>query len=164
MQLARSPKISLVIAVCSFSVLMYGQTSYKAGSPTANPRIVQAIDERQLIQLKGQMHPLAALQNDSGAVPDNLPMEHMLFLLQRSPQQEAAAAQFIDQLHDPNSSKYQQWLTPQQFGEQFGPAQQDVAKVADWLRLHGFQVNTVYPNGLTIDISGTAPDTRHLSH
>src|SRR5688572_3422193 len=33
--------------------------------------------------------------------------------------------QFVSSLHDPNSTNFQKWLTPEQFGERFGVSQQD---------------------------------------
>jgi hypothetical protein len=39
------------------------------------------VDEDKLVQLNGQMNPLARPENDQGAVPDSLPMPHMLLLL-----------------------------------------------------------------------------------
>jgi subtilase family serine protease len=89
-------------------------------------------------------------------VPDSFPMEHMLIHLQRPATEEAALRQLIDQLHDPNSPNFRRWLTPDQFGARFGPAASDIQQVTQWLQGRGFQVNLVYPSGMTIDFSGNA--------
>jgi len=136
----------------------------QAGSPTAASRIVDAVDETKLVTLAGSTHRLAVSKYDQGAVDDSLPMEHMLLQLRRSPEQETALKQTIDELQDPHSGKYHQWLTADEMGTKFGPAQQDIETVSQWLSLHGFQVNTVHKNGLTIDVSGTAGQVREAFH
>ena len=98
--------------------------------------------------------------NDRGAVADDFQMEHMLLQLQRPPEQEQALKQFIDQLHDPGSPNFHQWLTAQEFGERFGLAQEDLNAITTWLQSHGFQVNVVYPSGMVIDFSGSAGQVR----
>jgi subtilase family serine protease len=136
----------------------------QAGSPAVAPRIVTAVDETKMVTLAGSTHRLAVPQYDQGAVEDSMPMEHMLLQLRRSPEQEAALKQTIDELQDPHSGKYHQWLTADEMGTKFGPAQQDIETVSQWLSLHGFQVNTVHKNGLTIDVSGTAGQVREAFH
>ena len=136
----------------------------QAGSPTADSRIVQAIDDTSLVRLAGQTHRLALAKYDLGAVPDSLPMEHMFVQLRRSPEQEQALEASLDELQDPHSSKYHQWLTADELGERFGPAQQDVETVVHWLSSHGLRVNGVFKSGLTIDVSGTAGTVRDAFH
>jgi subtilase family serine protease len=153
-----------------FFVLLAGsshslaQVSYRAGSPTAPPRIVQTIDETNLVQLKGNTHPLANAEHDQGAVPDSLSMAHMLFELKRAPEQEQALLQLIDQMHDPHSGNYHKWLTAEELGRQFGPSRQDIDIVINWLRSQGFQINVVYPSGMVVDITGTAGQVRDTFH
>jgi subtilase family serine protease len=150
----------LVLNVLSGTVFAAPQ----AGSPAVAPRIVTAVDETKMVTLAGSTHRLAVPKYDQGAVEDSMPMEHMLLQLRRSPEQEAALKQTIDELQDPHSGKYHQWLTADEMGTKFGPAQQDIETVSQWLSLHGFQVNTVHKNGLTIDLSGTAGQVREAFH
>jgi subtilase family serine protease len=83
-------------------------------------------------------------------------MDHMLLLLQRSAEREQALQGFIDQQQDSTSPNFHKWLTATELGQMYGPAQEDIATVSEWLRSNGFTVNTVYPSGMTIDFSGTA--------
>jgi pseudomonalisin len=136
----------------------------RAGSPTATARIVDAIDEAKLVQLAGHTHPLAAPKYDRGAVEDSFPMEHMFLQLRRSPEQESALERSIADRQDPHSARYHHWLTAEELGRDFGPAQQDVETVSRWLSYHGFKVNVVSRNGLTIDVSGTAGQVREAFH
>ncbi len=126
--------------------------------------ITAPVSDTILVRLPGHIRPEANAVNDRGIVPDTLPMEHMLLQLRRSPAQEQALTQFIDQLHDPASPNYHRWLTPDQFGAQFGPATSDVLNVTNWLQSHGFRVNVIYPSGMAIDFSGAAGQVRTAFH
>ena len=134
------------------------------GSASALPRIVQPIDESRLIQLSDNTHPLARAEFDEGAIQDSVLLEHMLLQLKRSPEQEQALEELIDQLHDSHSAQYHHWLTAQEFGEKFGPSVQDIDSVVGWLQSHGLEVNLVYPNGLVMDVTGTVAQVREAFH
>jgi hypothetical protein len=87
----------------------------------AQPRITQGIDESRLIILKGNTHPLARPEFDDGEAPPNLAMNRMLLVLERSSEQESALRQLLDDQQDRSSPNYHKWITPQEFGRQFGP-------------------------------------------
>jgi subtilase family serine protease len=135
-----------------------------AGSTTAAPRIVQAIDEANLATLAGNTHPLARPEFDQGAVTDSFLMDHLQLQLKRSREREQALDLLITGMHDPNSPNYHQWLSAQQFGEEFGPARQDIEIVANWLRSYGFEINSIYRSGMAIDVTGTAGQVRQAFH
>ncbi len=124
------------------------------------PRIVQAVDERQRVTLKGNTHPLAVRENDRGVAPDSLPMQRMLLVLRRSAEQESALQTLLEAQQDKSSPQYHQWLTPEQFGQQFGPADEDVQGVTAWLQSHGFQVARIGAGRTVIEFSGTAGQVR----
>src|SRR6266436_5551770 len=126
----------------------------------ARPRITQSINEMDRVALPGNTHPEARLANDRGVVAKNFPMEHMLLQLKRSPEQEKALQQFIDELHTKGLPNFHHWLTAQEFGERFGLAKPDLDAITAWLQSHGFRVNVVYPSGMLIDFSGTAAQVR----
>src|ERR1700686_2239607 len=65
-------------------------------SQITQARITQAIDEKQLVILRGNVHPLAQTKFDQGAASDAQPLDRMLLLLQRAPEQEAALSQLLD--------------------------------------------------------------------
>src|SRR6266852_7612201 len=122
----------------------------------AHPRITQSIDGNDRVVLEGNTHPEARPANDRGAVANDFAMEHMLLQLKRSPDQEQAVQQFIDELQTKGSPSFHRWLTAEEFGERFGLAKPDLDAVSGWLESHGFRVNVVYPSGMLIDFSGTA--------
>jgi subtilase family serine protease len=129
-----------------------------------NALIVEPVNEGKLHVLKGNTRPEATAQNDAGAAPDSLAMDHMLVVMQRSAAQEQALQQTIDQLHNSKSPLFHKWLTADQFGQTYGAAQQDIDTVSAWLQSHGFTVNAVYPSGVAIDFSGNAGQVRDAFH
>ena len=124
------------------------------------PRITQPIDSSQRVTLKGNVHPLARPIYDQGAVSDSFPAERMLLLLQRSQEQETALQQFLQDAHTLGSASYHKWLTPDQFGRLYGPADSDVAAVTGWLQSQGFNVARVTKSKQFIEFSGTAGQLR----
>ncbi len=126
----------------------------------SRPRITQNIDEGKLFLLAGNTRREANAENDRGAVADDFRVEHMLLQLHRSPEQEQALQQFIEELHNPNSPNFHKWLTAREFGDRFGVAQQDLDTLTGWLESHGFHVNVVYPSGTVVDFSGNAGQVR----
>jgi hypothetical protein len=126
----------------------------------ARPRVTESIDESNRVVLEGNTHPEAQPANDRGPVANNFTMDHMLLQLKRSPEQEQALQQFIDELMSKDSPNFHRWLTAEQFGERFGLAKPDLDAVTNWLELQGFRVNVVYPSGMVIDFSGTAAQVR----
>jgi hypothetical protein len=135
-----------------------------AQTSNVQPRITAAIDEANLTTLRGNTHPLARPEFDRGPAPASLPMERMLLVLKRSAAQETALDALLDQQQDKSSPNYHQWLTPQQFGQQFGPADQDIQTVTSWLQSHGFQVNRVSNGRTVIEFTGTAGQVREAFH
>ena len=137
----------------------------QAGSGLHPPVLItQRIDEVKLVTLRGNIRPEATATNDRGAVPDSSPIEHMLLQLRRSPEQEQALEQFIDEIHTKGSPKFHRWVSARKFGETFGLAKQDLDTISNWLESHGFKVNVVYPSGTMIDFSGTAGQVRRTFH
>jgi hypothetical protein len=130
----------------------------------ATTRITAPVDERMLATLHGNVHPLALAEYDQGRVDDNLPLEHIILMLQRSPEQEAALNTRIDQMHNRRSPNYHQWLRAEDVGACYGPANTDLATVTGWLQMHGFKIDTV-PAGKTMVIfTGTAGQVRNAFH
>ena len=136
----------------------------RAGSSTAAPRIVEAIDETKLVSLAGRVHPLATAKNDQGRVSASLPLQHMYLQLRRSPEKEAALERTIAERQDPHSNVYHHWLTADELGRDYGPSAEDIDTVTQWLGAYGFQVHQVYKGGMTIDLSGTASQVGAAFH
>jgi hypothetical protein len=162
MKHARSPWMETALAfafVLFLSLMAAGQQA-----ATIPARITQPVGLQNLVTLRGNTHPLARPEFDQGAAPDSLPTERILLVLQRSPEQETALRKLLDEQQIKSSPNYHMWLTPEQFGEQFGPADADIQAVTGWLTSQGFQVNRVATGRTVIEFSGTAGAVRQAFH
>jgi len=137
----------------------------KAG-PAIQPvdRLTQPIVESNRVVLGGTIHPLATAANDRGAVSDGMALNRIQVVLKRSDAQEAALKQAIAAMHQKGSASYHQWLTPEEFGKQYGPTDADIATLTSWLGSHGFSVTKVNPGKQTLEIAGTAGQFRDAFH
>src|SRR6266849_3053991 len=155
----------LAIICCIASAAQDAGADQPASAMATNPRplITQSIDEAHLTTLRGNTHPLARPEFDLGTAPASLPMERMLLVLKRSPEQESALKKLLDDQQDKTSPNYHKWLTPEQFGQQYGPTDADLQTVTAWLQSHGFQVGST--KGRTVlEFSGSASQVQEAFH
>lgn len=143
-------------------LIFLGRTS--AQTSVAPSRITQAIDETRLTILRGNTHPFARPEFDRGVAPPDLPEEHMLLVLRRSPEQEAAVQKLLAAQHEKSSPYYKKALTPEEIGRQFGASDADIQTITSWLQSHGFAVNEVANTRSFIDFSGTAAQVSAAFH
>jgi subtilase family serine protease len=146
--------------LCAVVCASAGQALWAQKAPVAS-RVVEQIDEARTVNIRGNVHPLARAEFDRGAVAESQPMTRMLLLLQRSAEQETALRQLIDAQQTKASGSYHAWLTPAQFGQQFGPSDADVQAVTDWLTKQGFQVAKVSAGRTTIEFHGTVAQVQN---
>ncbi len=126
----------------------------------AEKQIIASVDETQRTSLLGNTRPEATPRNDLGPVNDDLPLEHLQILLRRPVALQQELDAYTESLSDKTSPNYHHWLTPDEFGERFGVAQQDIDAITSWLALYGFHINQIYPNRIVIDFDGTAGQIR----
>ena len=101
----------------------------------------------------------------AAASPDTMPMPHLMLQLRRPAAQEQA-------LHDADRSTARSELAELSSLAQrrAKSARSSVRQprtsqtITNWLSQHGFTVNTVYPNRMVIDFSGTAGQVRTAFH
>jgi len=132
--------------------------------PHARVLVTHRIDERRLVRLAGNTRREANARNDRGRVREDFLMEHMLLLLKRPPELEEQFEQYTVSLTDRSSANFRHWLTAEQQGQLYGPAQPDIDTVMEWLKSHGFTVGPLYPNRTVIDFSGTAAQVGEAFH
>src|ERR1700732_1281848 len=149
---------------CALSVAQDAGPSQPAYTTAVqHPLIMQPVNEAQRTVLKGNTPPLARPVFDLGSAPATLPMQRMLLVLKRSPQQESALKKLLDDQQDKHSSSYHKWLTPESFGQSFGPSDGDIQTITAWLQSHGFEVRPT--KGRTvIEFSGSASQVKETFH
>lgn len=128
------------------------------------PLLTGSIDETRLVTLKGSMLPEARAQQSQEVAPDNFKLDRMMLVLKPTSAQQSSLKQLLDDQQNPKSPHYRQWLSPQQFGEQFGAAPEDLAVVTGWLQGHGFMVESTAKGRNLITFSGTQGQLRRTFH
>jgi len=147
-----------IMAVC------LNPASLSAQSPVFAPRIVAPVDESRLTVLKGNTRPEARAEFDRGPVAPNLPMGDLFLVLRRGPEQQAAFDAFLASQYDSSSPNFHHWLTPAQIGQQFGPAQADIDTITVWLQNHGFSIDSVSKDRMSIRFGGSASQVTDAFH
>ena len=157
-------KNTIVYLFALFIAVIFLVPFHVSGQSGAASRISAAIDNTRLVALRGNVHPMTRIANDRGAAPASLSLDHMLLVLQPSADQEVALQSLLAQQQTPSSPNYHKWLTPEQYGQQFGASAQDIQKISSWLQSQGFQVNQVARGGNLIDFSGNAGELQQAFH
>jgi len=154
-----------VFVAINFPLALVAQEAGSASGVGVAPRplITQPVEESKVTVLKGNTHRLARPEFDLGTAPATLPMQRMLLVLNRSAEQESALRKLLDDQQDKASPSYHKWLTPEQFGQQFGPTDSDMQTITSWLQSHGFQVGST--KGRTVlEFSGSASEVKEAFH
>lgn len=131
--------ITAVASVLSLSLYMSGGTSYSAAASNR-------------IQLT-EVQPMAAKHGTMVAHTNRSTKGSLTIALQL--RNSDKLDDFIASLNDPSSPNYKQFLTPEEFKNQFGPTDQTVTNVKSFLTSKGFKVDNVSSNNAFITVSGT---------
>ncbi len=156
----RTTPAALALALAAFVFTC----TLASSAQTKRPLVTGKVDNQVRVTLHGNLRPEANAHNDRGPVSADMQFDHLLMLLKRPAELDAAAAKFVDDLHNPKSANFHKWVNAAQFGQMFGPASSDIAAVTSWLESQGFTVNLVYSNNMFIDFSGTAAQIENAFH
>jgi len=66
-----------------------------------------------------------------------------------------ALTNLLDQLYDPSSPSYRQYLSSEEFAKRFGPTEADYEAVIELARANRLQVTATHPNRVLLDVHGT---------
>ncbi len=110
-------------------------------------------------------HVREALQNGQAQYVEHLPAtETMRLVLVLPLRNQVALDSFLNDLYDPSSPSYHQFLTVGEFTRQFGPSQVDYDAVIRWAQTNGFQVVGTSRNRMNVDITGTVEKIESAFH
>ena len=118
-------------------------------------RVVETVDDAKRVTLRGNTHPMARPKFETGRVEASLPMDRILLVLRRSPEQEAALQALNERQYDPASPDFHHWLHADEFGQIYGPSDSDISAVMIWLQNQGFRIDDVSQGRTIIQFSGT---------
>jgi subtilase family serine protease len=102
--------------------------------------------------LAGSVPAWATSANFKGAEAGTDSIGFRVYLGWSNPSQVEALAKAVS---DPKSASYRQFLTAQQFRQQFSPSQAQVGAVQSWLKGQGFSVNYTPMNNHYVSAQGT---------
>ena len=70
----------------------------------------------------------------------------------------------LQQIYDPASQNYRQYLTLAQFTEMFGPTEPDYQALIQFAETNGLTVIATHPNRVVLDVTGTVADIEKAFH
>jgi subtilase family serine protease len=110
----------------------------------------------------GGRHPLPGSKPSwTAAAPQTAPVragDQVSAKVWLAPRDPAALKTLATAISDPASSRYRQFITPQQYDATFAPTAAQLKQVTDWLTGAGLHVDTVGPDSHFVAVSGTASD------
>jgi pseudomonalisin len=127
-----------------------------AGAATTQHK--RNVNDNDTVPVRGNVHPNARPQFDLGPTNQTLRYEKMILVLQPKRSAKDSPELLLQQLHDPKSPLYHQWLTPQQYGKRFGISDDDLAEVTAWLTRHNFTIDEVGASRGWVNFSGSVGD------
>ncbi len=158
MRMLRISSLGLAVLALSNAPIGWAQQS------AVVPRINATVDDSIRTTLKGNVPYLAQARFDQGEADASTQMTHMRLVLSRTREQEAALEQYLADLQDKSSPNYHKWLTPEQYGALYGPADSDIAVLTAWLESHGLKIETVAKGKTNIAFSGTVNQVEEAFH
>ena len=118
------------------------------------PNRIAAVGTRS-VTLPGNISGRLRAAADLGQAPLDRPLTSVTVFFSRTDAQAAALTQLLADQQNPASPLYHQWLTPQQFGAQFGLSSDDLGKLTAWLTSQGLTVTGVAPSSTFVTVSGS---------
>src|SRR5215813_12290279 len=117
-----------------------------------NPCCLRAAEARMLQgHLPGAVQNLAAAGRLSGS--QRLDLALGLPLRNRE-----ALTNLLHELYDPLSPEYRQFLTPDQFTDQFGPSAEDYRRLVTFAQANGFVITHTHANRMLLDVNASVAD------
>jgi subtilase family serine protease len=104
---------------------------------------IGATPEVRLVPLLGHVHRLASAQFDVGEAPESLRLTGLDITFAKTPEQERALRQLLSDQQSRASPRYHHWLTPEEYGREFGVSDASFSAVAAWLRSNGLTIGTL---------------------
>lgn len=141
-------------AFVGFLGLLFAASQLVTPATFAQNRIRTNITNGTRAAITNSIHPRVRTSTDQGPMAGDTKLS-MSLRFSMTDAQSAALNQLLADQQNPASPRYHQWLTPAQFGAQFGLSQADLAKVTAWLTAQGFTVTGVANGGTYVSFDGT---------
>lgn len=70
----------------------------------------------------------------------------------------------LEELYDPHSPQFRQYVTPEQFTEMFGPTLQEYQAVMDFAASQGFTIKRMHLNRVILDVEAPVANVEKAFH
>jgi kumamolisin len=77
---------------------------------------------------------------------------------------ESELDDLLQELYDPQSPSFHQFLSVEEFTERFGPTEEDYAAVIRFAEQNGLTVTGTFPNRMVVDVTGSVADIESAFH
>jgi len=143
---------------CVFGAMVFVAALVQAVAQIApvGSRIGLPVNDAVWVKIPNSTHPMAQPAYEVGPLDGATALERIILLLNGSADQQYQARTLLDSQQTKGSPDYHHWLTPEEYGQRFGPSTQDIAQVTGWLQQHGFTIGSVAKSGLWLEFSGTS--------
>jgi len=131
---------------------LLASASLPASAQNRLPQVIPAGSARAAVA--HTVNPKVKLATDLGAASADQQLTSMSLRFNMTAAQTAALDQLLANQQNPSSPQYHQWLTPAQFGAQFGISAADLATVTNWLQAQGLTVTGVANGRTFVTFSG----------
>ena len=119
------------------------------------PNRIATVDGATRVSVAHSVAGRTKAATDVGQAPLDRRLDGVTLFFSRSAAQQIALNQLMIDQQTPGSPLYHKWLTPQQFGAQFGISATDLAKVSSWLTSQGLTITYSPVSDSLITVSGT---------
>ena len=117
--------IPFLLSVCS----LYARAPARLVGPVVNTNRVQILHS---------VRPELQAARDEGPLGGQQILKSITVYFSRTPEQETGLQELLADQVDRTSPRFHKWMTPEQFGAQFGANPDDIGAVRDWLASFGF--------------------------
>src|SRR5580704_1077587 len=137
----------LATALCASSLLFFVATAQAEPRPTMTTHVPQAVS------------------SGVAALVGHLPGAQRLSLaISLPPRNEAELDDLLQQIYNPQSPSYHQYLSVQEFAARFGPTESDYATVLRFAEANGLAVIDTAANRMVVDVEGPAANIESAFH
>jgi subtilase family serine protease len=120
-------------------------------------------EAEQHLTMTSQVHQ--AVVNGQARLVSHLPSTQRLSLAISLPlRNESGLRDLIQQIYDPQSASYRQYLSVAEFTERFGPTQADYDAAIRFAKANGLRVVDTAANRLVLDVEGPVADIENAFH
>jgi subtilase family serine protease len=137
--------VASLIAVFALTLPALAQNRLPQAIPAGAARVV----------VSNTVIPRAKAATDLGPAAADKPLTNLSLRFNMTAAQSAALTQLLANQQNPSSPQYRQWLTPEQFGAEFGLSAADIATVSNWLQSQGFTITNVARSRTFIQFQGS---------